>query len=485
MESKIIANQKNGKKLCFDGFMYVVKHSGKKQITWRCEKNSSANCKATIKTDLEWKNPSSVIGIHTHPGSDDKIKVAEARQNMKRKAESTLDKPTQILASVVSTLPDEVSALLPSEETCRRTLRNIRSKKRPKDPKTLEELSIEDDWKMTSGPEPRLFLQLDNGKEAPERLLVFGTDESLQLLAGSTSWFMDGTFSVVSYLFGQLYVIHGEVGTDRCPLLYALMQRQTQSSYEELFNFISSKCHADPSSIMVDFEKCVHQAIRSVFGNDIAIRGCFYHLTQSTWRKIQNLGLTDAYKDNEEFRLFCGQLDSLALLPIDRVQEGMAHLKTNIPEGAQELVEYFDSTYVSGQLKCRQPKGRRLGFSLHRAQPTYPPETWNCHEATMSNTARSNNICEGWNNGFANLVGQQQPSLWKLIENLRKEEARVHVRVVQDERGVRVHKRKRRVYEELQKRLKNLLDDLIGGRKDIPQFLRGVSHNIRFGQPHI
>ena len=90
----------------------------------------------------------------------------------------------------------------------------------------------------------------------------------------------------------------------------------------------------------------------------------------------------------------------------------------------------------------------------------------------MSNTARTNNICEGWNNGFANLVGQQQPSLWKLIENLRKEEARVHVRVVQDERGVRVHKRKRRVYEELQKRLKNLLDDLIGGRKDIPQFLR-------------
>ena len=193
---------------------------------------------------------------------------------------------------------------------------------------------------MTSGPEPRLFLQLDNGKEAPERLLVFGTDESLQLLAGSTSWFMDGTFSVVPYLFGQLYVIHGEVGTDRCPLLYALMQRQTQSSYKELFNFISLKCHADPSSITVDFEKCAHQAIRSVFGNDVAIRGCFYHLTQSTWRKIQNLGLTDAYKDNEEFRLFCGQLDSMALLPIDRVQEGMAHLKSNIPEVSRIFRQY-------------------------------------------------------------------------------------------------------------------------------------------------
>jgi len=338
---------------------------------------------------------------------------------------------------------------------------------------------------MTTGPCNQQFLQLDNGKDAEERLLIFATDESLKLLADSNAWFLDGTFSVVPKIFSQLYVIHGQVGQQRCPLVYALMQRQTQSSYEVLFNFILSKCDAEPSSITVDFEKSVHQAIRNVFGKDVVIRGCFYHLTQSTWRKIQNLGMTDLYKSDEEFRLFCGQLDALALLPLDQVKEGMAYIRKYIHPGAEDLVVYFDNTYVSGQFRRRKMTGRRIGFKLQRMPPAYPPNTWNCFDTTMDNGARTNNICKGWNNGFANLVGQDHPSIWKLIENLQKEEARVHIKVLKDERGIQEHKRKRRCYEEMQKRLKNLLEDLNNGRKDIPQFLRGVSHNIRFGQPFV
>ena len=159
---------------------------------------------------------------------------------------------------------------------------------------------------------------------------------------------MDGTFGVAPHLFNQLYVIHGEVGNSRRPLLYNLMQRQMQSSYEELFSVIVDKCNADPSTIVVDFEKAVHQAIINMFGNEVNIHGCFYHLTQSTWRKIQNLGLSDSYKNDDNIRLFCGQLDALAFLPIDKVKEGMEYLKKNCPPGAEDLVEYFDNTYVSG-----------------------------------------------------------------------------------------------------------------------------------------
>lgn len=443
MEAKVIESNKGGKKLCLDGFMYVIKHTGKKQITWRCEKSSSAKCSATIKTDLEMKNSSVDNEGHNHSGSIEKVAVTEARLVMKRMAESTLDRPNQILAAVASQLPDEVSALLPAEDTCRRTLRSVRSKKRPNDPQTLDELIVENEWTMTTGPDPKTFLQLDNGTDADERLLVFATEESLQLLGDSASWFMDGTFSVVPNLFAQLYVIHGQVGLDRCPLVFALMQRQTQSSYEELFRFLMSRCHADPSSITVDFEKAVHQAIRNVFGNDVTISGCFYHLTQSTWRKIQNLGLADRYKSDEDFRMFCGTLDALALLPVHQVVDGMRFIRNHIPQDAEELVEYFDSTYVSGPLRRRRIPGKPLGFKLRRMQPSFPPASWNCHEATITNTSRTNNVCEGWNNAFSNLIGQNHPSIWKLIENLQKEEARVHIRFVQNERGIQVHKRKK------------------------------------------
>ena len=43
------------------------------------------------------------------------------------------------------------------------------------------------------------------------------------------------------------------------------------------------------------------------FGAELDIHFYFYHLTQSTWRKIQALGLVDLYRDEDDrFRHFCG-----------------------------------------------------------------------------------------------------------------------------------------------------------------------------------
>ena len=215
------------------------------------------------------------------------------------------------------------------------------------------------------------------------------------------------------------------------------------------------------------------------------IRGCFYHLTQSTWRKIQELGLTNLYRTNDEFRLFCGQLDALALLPLAQIPTGMNHLRQNAPADATDLVEYFDATYVSGALRRRPLADGVAGVHLRRKPPVFPPEVWNVHDATVANDHRTNNICEGWNNGFAHLVDRKHPSVWKLIEHLQAEEKRVHVLMLQQERGIVVKKRVRKETHELQQRLLNLCADFNAGRRDLAAFLRGVSHNIRFGQPNV
>ena len=110
---------------------------------------------------------------------------------------------------------------------------------------------------------------------------------------------------------------------------------------------------------------------------------------------------------------------------------------------------------------------------------------WNMHEVTLANQPRTNNVSEGWNNKFRNLVGQSHPTVWKLIECLQAECARVSAVLLQDERGVRPKKRIKKVYTELQGRLHNLCEDRSLGRKSIPDFLRGVSHNLRGGQPNI
>jgi hypothetical protein len=122
---------------------------------------------------------------------------------------------------------------------------------------------------------------------------------------------------------------------------------------------------------------------------------------------------------------------------------------------------------------------------LRRASPRFPPEMWNVHAATLENDQRTNNVCEGWNNGFAHLVDQKHPSIWKLIEHLQAEEKRVHVLMLKQERGIVTKKRMRQETHELQKRLHNLCTDFTEGRRDVASFLRGVSHNIRFGQPNV
>jgi hypothetical protein len=55
--------------------------------------------------------------------------------------------------------------------------------------------------------------------------------------------------------------------------------------------------------------------VTDVFGRHINHQGCFYHMTQASWRKIQQLGLMPLYNKDDDFRLFCGMMDGLAFLP--------------------------------------------------------------------------------------------------------------------------------------------------------------------------
>ena len=60
--------------------------------------------------------------------------------------------------------------------------------------------------------------------------------------------------------------------------------------------------------------------------------------------------------------LFCGMLDGLAFLPESDVTAGLDELKGMMPEGLDELVSYFESTYVSGTFrKIERP---RYGYFL-------------------------------------------------------------------------------------------------------------------------
>ena len=121
----------------------------------------------------------------------------------------------------------------------------------------------------------------------------------------------------------------------------------------------------------------------------VRIQGCIYHLTQATWRKIQELGPSPRYTADDDFKLFCGKLDGLAFLPIDDVHDGMDSLMQHTPDGAQELVDYFKKTYVTGTYRRVQPLHGQVGINLQRMPPRFPPELWNVHDATIKGEPRT------------------------------------------------------------------------------------------------
>ena len=225
-----------------------------------------------------------------------------------------------------------------------------------------------------------------------------------------------------------------------------------------------------------------------MLGSHVQVHGCFYHLTQSTWREIQKLGLAKTYMENDDVKLFCGMLDALAFLPLTDVAEGMQHIRSTIPtddglEALVDLVDYFDATYVTGSVRRvhRPATSHRIQpLRVRRIPPLFPPTVWNVHEVTLAGTDRTNNLCESWNSAFASLVGHHHPSLWTLVEALQQDEALATTAIVQEARGQPPVKRVKRSTQQLQSRLLALCVARRDGKKTVIESLQGLGHIIRF-----
>ena len=131
-------------------------------------------------------------------------------------------------------------------------------------------------------------------------------------------------------------------------------KKKTQITYENLLHILIEECakrnlHPDPKFCHMDFEKPAINAVKNTFGQNIVIRGSFYHLTQSTHRKIQKLGFESLYRRDEDFNLFCSMVDAMAFLPITDVPRAVDLMKTKAQrEPEQKNIEYFENTYVRG-----------------------------------------------------------------------------------------------------------------------------------------
>ena len=234
---------------------------------------------------------------HSHDPQQQAVVVTKLRASLERAAGSH-DTLTQLISDQTTDTPVDIHAGLGNPETVKRLLRREHAKHMPKNPTSRSELTLDGEWTTTVDGDP--FLIYDNGVGSSDRILVFGTDLGLRHLASSDSWYMDGTFGVTPLLFIQLYVIHVPLGESAVTSVYAFLPTSTRK-HEEFFTAIQDRCselgfNVDPTTVTIDFEQAVINAVKSTFRPHVNVHGCFCHLNQSTWRKIQSLGLVQRYR---------------------------------------------------------------------------------------------------------------------------------------------------------------------------------------------
>ncbi|KAK2142004.1 hypothetical protein LSH36_1007g01010 [Paralvinella palmiformis] len=147
----------------------------------------------------------------------------------------------------------------------------------------------------------------------------------------------------------------------------------------------------------------------------------------NTWRKIQSLGLVHLYRENDDIKRCCGMLDGFAILAIGDVVSRIQYLRENTPDELEPLIDYFDSTYISGQFRRillpTQLDRTFPSIGMRRPPPTFAPELWNVHSITL------------WNNVFAKLIGHAHPTIWRAIDGVRKDQAMTSTLLLRDNRG--------------------------------------------------
>ena len=101
---------------------------------------------------------------------------------------------------------------------------------------------------------------------------------------------------------------------------------------------------------------------------------------------------------------------------------GFQYIVSMAPEETEELLEYFRKTWTGSRTQIVESEpvegSLKINFKMTTELTTtpaiFPIAQWNVHEATLADRHRTNNICEGFNNGFSASVPSAHPVLWKV-----------------------------------------------------------------------
>ena len=124
--------------------------------------------------------------------------------------------------------------------------------------------------------------------------------------------------------------------------------------------------------VVIDFESALWQAVAKVFPS-ATVQGCVFHWTQAIWRKVQRLGLSTAFHEDDASHKYIKRLMALLFLPHEHIGQMFAQLRALATTAVlQDLVAYINETWINSTARSLK--------------------NW----SVFKKSVRTNNDVEGW-----------------------------------------------------------------------------------------
>lgn len=449
--------------LLHDGFSYTCSRKNESTCYWICRRRGE--CKAKMTTDPDASRIIAISSSHTHAGDPTELNLLRTRHRIKEKAVGSRETPHQILLDAASAVSDDTASQMPAPSSLRRVIRKQRQRATfsYSIPSTRGDIRVPVEFKVTSKGES--FLLHDSGDGDSARILIFATEKNLHHLAQSTVLLVDGTFKVTPPLFYQLYTVHAVLHGVVMPMAYGLLPSKSEDTYRRFFAALLNAMGRHSIEVVYsDFEIAAMNAVQDLIPS-ARIQGCFFHLSQSVYRRVCASGLQSTYNTQEDFAVLMRMFPSLAFLPTAEIPEAFQDLLEVIPVEAVPVANYFEDTYVG------RPRRNGLCSAL------FPPEVWSVRESTLEDMPRTNNSVEAWHRGFQRNVGCTAPNLWFFLDCLKKEQSLTEMKIAQAQGGTTLTRVSKK-HADCNKRIRFIVENYSSTRR--MECLRALARNLAF-----
>ena len=106
-------------------------------------------------------------------------------------------------------------------------------------------------------------------------------------------------------------------------------------------------------------------------------------------------------------------------------------------------------------------------------RPLFDHTKWNHHDDILLDLPRSSNLAEGWHHGFHTMMGCSNPTIWKFLDVLKKEQNLTDVKVAQHLSRQQPPKRAKK-WTDYDDRLRRIVTDY--DSYDLLDFLKAVGN---------